>query len=96
MVYSCFIAVPSAFTPNGDGLNDYLYPLKAYKSTNLTFSIYNRFGQRVFYSTNWLSKWDGRYKGLAQDPGTYVWMLDYDNSESGKHVFQKGTTILIR
>ena len=96
VVYSCFIAVPSAFTPNGDGLNDYLYPLKAYKSTNLTFSIYNRFGQRVFFSTNWLSKWDGRFKGLAQDPGTYVWMLDYDNSESGKHVFQKGTTILIR
>ncbi len=96
IVYSCFIAVPSAFTPNGDGLNDFLYPLKAYKSTNLNFSIYNRLGQRVFYSNSWLNKWDGKYKGLPQDPGTFVWTLDYINSESGIHVVEKGTSILIR
>ena len=96
IVYSCFIAVPSAFTPNGDGLNDFLYPLKAYKSTNLSFSIYNRLGQRVFYSNSWLNKWDGKYKGSPQDPGTYVWTLDYINSESGTRVVEKGTSILIR
>ena len=96
VVNTCFIAVPSAFTPNGDGINDFLYPLKAYKSTNLTFSIFNRFGQRVFYSKSWLDKWDGKVKGLPQDPGTYVWVLDYVNSETSKHVFQKGTSILIR
>ena len=96
VVYSCFIAVPSAFTPNGDGLNDFLYPLKAYKSTNLNFSIYNRVGQRVFYSNSWLNKWDGKLKGIPQDPGTFVWTLDYINSESGKRVVEKGTSILIR
>jgi len=96
IVYSCFIAVPSAFTPNGDGLNDFLYPLKAYKSTNLNFSIYNRVGQRVFYSNSWLNKWDGKFKGLPQDPGTFVWTLDYINSESGTRVVEKGTSILIR
>ncbi len=96
VVYTCFIAVPNAFTPNGDGLNDYLFPLKAYRSTNLSFSIYNRLGQRVFYSTSWLNKWDGKFKGIPQDPGTYVWTLDYINSESGVHVKEKGTTILIR
>jgi len=96
VVYTCFIAVPNAFTPNGDGLNDYLYPLKAYKSTNLSFSIYNRLGQRVFYSNSWLNKWDGKLKGIPQDPGTYVWTLDYINSETGIHVKEKGTTILIR
>ncbi|MFN0083321.1 MAG: gliding motility-associated C-terminal domain-containing protein [Ferruginibacter sp.] len=96
VLYSCFIAVPSAFTPNGDGLNDFLYPLKAYKSTNLNFSIYNRLGQRVFYSNSWLNKWDGKLKGIPQDPGTYVWTLDYFNSEEGKRVVEKGTSILIR
>ncbi|MGH2564430.1 MAG: gliding motility-associated C-terminal domain-containing protein, partial [Ginsengibacter sp.] len=45
---SCYIAVPNAFTPNGDGLNDYLYPLNAYKADDLEFSVYNRLGQRVF------------------------------------------------
>ncbi|MDQ2863768.1 MAG: PKD domain-containing protein, partial [Bacteroidota bacterium] len=39
---SCYIAVPTAFTPNGDGLNDYLYPLNAYKADDLEFSVYNR------------------------------------------------------
>jgi gliding motility-associated-like protein len=96
VVYSCFIAVPNAFTPNSDGLNDYLYPLKAYKSTNLNFSIYNRLGQRVFYSNSWLNKWDGKLKGLPQDPGTYVWTLDYINTETGSRVVEKGTSVLIR
>ncbi|MEO8569567.1 MAG: PKD domain-containing protein, partial [Ginsengibacter sp.] len=41
---SCYIAVPTAFTPNGDGLNDYLYPVNAYKADNLDFKVYNRVG----------------------------------------------------
>jgi gliding motility-associated-like protein len=95
-VYSCFIAVPSAFTPNGDGKNDFLYPLKAYKSSSLSFGVYNRFGQRLFYTNDWQRKWDGKYKGLPQVPGTYVWVLEYLNLESNKQVYEKGTTILIR
>lgn len=96
ILHNCYIAVPSAFTPNGDGLNDYLYPVNAYKSTNMQFSVYNRLGQRIFYSTDWKVRWDGKFKGQEQDPGTYVWMLDYFNTQTGKHVFQKGTTVLIR
>jgi gliding motility-associated-like protein len=96
VVFSCFIAVPSAFTPNGDGVNDFLYPLKAYKSSNLSFSVYNRFGQRVFYSTDWQQKWDGKVKGIQQNPGAYAWILKYTNIETNKQVFEKGTTILIR
>lgn len=96
VVNNCFIAVPSAFTPNRDGLNDYLYPLNAYKAINLHFSIYNRFGERVFHTTNWEQKWDGRYKGQDADPGTYVWVLQYIHTDTGRKVEQKGTTILIR
>jgi gliding motility-associated-like protein len=96
VVFTCFIAVPSAFTPNGDGKNDFLYPLKAYKSSSLSFSVYNRFGQRVFYSNDWQQKWNGKFKGIPQNAGTYVWTLDYINLESNKHVVEKGTTILIR
>ena len=96
IVYTCFIAVPNAFTPNGDGKNDFLYPLKAYKSSDLSFSVYNRFGQRLFYTNDWQQKWDGKFKGLAQPPGTYIWVLEYTNIETGKRIFEKGTTILIR
>lgn len=95
LVNNCYIAVPSAFTPNGDGLNDYLYPLNAYKASSLSFSVYNRFGQRVFFSENWLHRWDGKVKGTGADPGTYVWILSYIN-ENSVPIFQKGTTILVR
>jgi gliding motility-associated-like protein len=96
VIFSCYIAVPTAFTPNADGLNDYLYPLKAYKSSGLSFSIYNRFGQRVFYSTDWQNKWDGTYNNQPQNAGTYVWILDYINVDTKKREQQKGTSILIR
>jgi gliding motility-associated-like protein len=93
---SCYIAVPSAFTPNGDGVNDYLYPLNAYKADNLEFNVYNRLGQRVFHTTDWTIKWDGKINGEPQDTEMYVWILKYTNHDTGKKVFMKGTTVLIR
>ncbi|MGI8950591.1 MAG: gliding motility-associated C-terminal domain-containing protein [Chitinophagaceae bacterium] len=96
LLYNCYIAVPSAFTPNGDGLNDYLFPLNAYKADNLEFRVYNRLGQLVFETKDWTKKWDGKINGEPQASGTYVWMLSYTNHDTGKKVFQKGTTVLIR
>lgn len=96
VINNCYIAVPSAFSPNGDGLNDYLYPLNAYKAINLDFSVYNRFGQLLFHTTDWTNKWDGTFKGQGADPGTYVWILRYTNADTGKLVEQKGSVVLIR
>jgi gliding motility-associated-like protein len=93
---NCYIAVPNAFTPNGDGLNDYLYPLNGYKALDLIFRVYNRFGQLLFETRDWTHKWDGNFRGQGADAGTYVWILQYTNSDTGKRVEQKGTTILIR
>jgi len=93
---TCYIAVPNAFTPNGDGLNDYLYPLNAYKADNLEFNVYNRFGQLVFHTNDWTRKWDGKINGELQSTGTYVWTLKYTNRDTGKKIFMKGTSTLIR
>lgn len=93
---SCYIAVPSAFTPNGDGLNDYLYPLNAFKADDLVFRIYNRFGQIIFETKDWTRKWDGRVKSQPQPSGTYVWTLDYTERDGGKRIALKGTSVLIR
>lgn len=93
---NCFIAVPTAFTPNGDGLNDFLYPNNALKADNLEFKVFNRWGQMVFSSRNWLDKWNGKLKGIEQNSGVYVWFLNYTHRDTGKKVFQKGTTTLIR
>ncbi len=93
---SCFIAVPSAFTPNNDGLNDYLYPLNAFKAVDLQFMVYNRFGQLVFETRDWTRKWDGRVNGVQQITGVYAWILRYTQKDSGEKVFLKGTTLLLR
>ncbi len=93
---SCYMAVPSAFTPNGDGINDYFYPLNAFKTDNLVFRVYNRFGQIIFETKDWTKKWDGRFKGLPQPSGTYIWTLDYNDTTTGQKVNLKGTTVLIR
>ena len=93
---SCYIAVPNAFTPNGDGLNDFLYPLNAYKADDLTFRVYNRSGQKVFETHDWTQKWDGTLKGEPEDAGVFVWTLKYILHDTGKPVFMKGSTILIR
>src|SRR6185312_14234166 len=93
---SCYIAVPNAFTPNGDGLNDYLYPLNAFKADNLEFKVYNRLGQLVYQSSDWTQKWDGTFKGQPQESGVFVWTLKYTLRDTGKLVFTKGSTVLIR
>jgi len=92
---NCYIAVPTGFTPNGDGLNDYLYPLNAWKATDLHFRVYNRLGQLVFETRDWTRKWDGRFNSQPVPTGTYVWMLQYTD-DKGKKVFTKGTTVVIR
>jgi gliding motility-associated-like protein len=96
LLNSCYIAVPTAFTPNHDGRNDYLYPLNAYETTNLEFKVYNRNGQLLFSTTDWTHKWDGTFNNEEQPTGVYTWFLQYTSTETGKSIFQKGTTVLIR
>lgn len=96
VLMSCKIDVPNAFTPNGDGINDYLYPLNAIKASGLVFRIYNRYGQLLFESNDWQSKWDGTFKGEPQEAAVYAWTLQYTNSDTGEKVFKKGSTVLIR
>ncbi len=96
VVNTCRIAVPNAFTPNTDGKNDYLYPLNAFKADNLIFRVYNRNGQVVFETRDWTKKWDGSLNGKAQPSGSYVWILQYIDRDSGTPVLKKGTTLLIR
>lgn len=96
ILYNCFTGVATAFTPNGDSLNDYLYPINAYKAKNLIFKVYNRLGQLVFSTTDFTRKWDGTFKDIKQQTGTYVWTLQYINTDTGQPFSLKGTTVLIR
>jgi gliding motility-associated-like protein len=96
VVKTCRIDVPNAFTPNGDNLNDLFGPLNAIKAENYVFRVYNRWGVMLFESKNWLQTWDGTYKGIQQEPGTYVWTLSYTDRDTKKDFVRKGTFVLIR
>jgi gliding motility-associated-like protein len=95
-VSSCYIAVPTAFSPNNDGINDQLYPLNAFKASDLKFKVYNRYGQLVFETNEWSKGWDGFLNGKPQPAGSYVWTLGYTDGDTGKKVYYKGNTVLIR
>jgi len=86
--------IPNAFSPNNDGLNDYFVPRIACDMTLQEFSVYNRFGERVYHAVNTpLKGWDGRYKGLPADLGTYFWILRGVDPK-GNQTFRKGDVIL--
>lgn len=87
--------MPTGFTPNNDGLND-CYGIKYWGVIEaLEFSIYNRWGERVFYTTQKGACWDGTYKGVKQDSGVFVYMINA-KTNCEKPVFRKGTFVLIR
>jgi gliding motility-associated-like protein len=87
--------MPTAFTPNGDGLND-CYRIQHWGTiTQLEFSIYNRWGERIFFTTDPGKCWDGTYKGVRQDPAVFVYMVKAKTT-CQPEVFRKGTFALIR
>ena len=87
--------IPTAFSPNGDGLNDVLTPLALGMKSVDNFIIYNRWGQLLFKTSLIGVGWNGKYKSAVQETGTYVWYAegtDYAN----KKIQRKGTVVLIR
>jgi len=66
---------PTAFTPNGDGLND-IFVYKASLLAEVSFQIFNRWGEIVFSTEEIGSGWDGNYLGQAAPEGTYLFKLE--------------------
>lgn len=87
--------VPNSFTPNNDGLNDYFRAVPVGISYTEWFRVFNRFGELVFSTNQWLKGWDGNFLGKPVQSGTYVWMIK-GMDKNGKVVEKRGTVILIR
>jgi len=89
------IFVPTAFTPNGDGVNDLFRPIGVGIKSIEYFRVYNRWGQLVFSTTINGHGWDGTIGGKPQSTNTYVWIvkgIDYLD----KPFLKKGNVTLIR
>jgi len=75
--------VPNAFTPNGDGINDY-FVVKREEIKSFQIYIFDRWGLLIFESDNFDKMWDGTYKGVQVQIDTYVWKLDYEDYQGVK------------
>lgn len=86
------IYVPNMFTPNNDGRND-LFRAIAPPGTISIFEVYNRWGQRVFSTTDATKGWDGKINGVMQTTGVFAWFLRAKNRK-GELIEKKGTVTL--
>ena len=87
--------VPTAFTPNGDGRNDYFRPLAVGYSSLNYFRVFNRWGQRVYSSNSLDAGWDGTFNNARADIGTYYWEISFVD-RYGTNGTLKGDVTLIR
>jgi gliding motility-associated-like protein len=88
------IFVPNAFTPNGDGNNDVLY-VRSNIIESMEFAIYNRWGQKVFETTEQSIGWDGTYKGQELPNDVFGYYLKA-KCFNGEEFFKKGNISLMR
>ncbi len=74
--------IPNTFTPNNDGIND-IWNIKYIDSyPNVIVEVFNRYGERVYYSVGYSAPWDGRYKGAELPVGTYYYIITPGNGRS--------------
>jgi gliding motility-associated-like protein len=89
------IFVPNAFTPNGDGRNDVFKAIPIGIREFKYFAVYNRWGQRVFFTTNPSTGWSGTINGAPLQTGGYVWTAA-GITFKGDLIERKGTVVLVR
>ncbi len=89
--------LPSAFSPNRDGRNDRFHVITDNPNFVMhSLSVYNRWGQRVYYGTNNQDGWDGTYYGSPVEAGVYYWLLRYTISGREGDFYKKGDVTVVR
>jgi len=86
--------IPSAFTPNGDGLNDLFIVSANFEPHNFEMTIFNRGGDRVFQSRDMNIGWDGKLHDTTLPFGMYVYIIKYKDSQ-GNELQKQGQILLI-
>jgi gliding motility-associated-like protein len=86
--------VPSGFTPNGDGKNDFLF-VKGGPFSEIEFRVFNEWGNQIFRTTDSATGWDGTFKNAPQTAGRYLWTLTCKVID-GREFKMSGEVILSR
>jgi gliding motility-associated-like protein len=91
----CKLYVPSAFTPNGDGLND-IFRARGKDVKEFKIQVYNRWGQLVYETSEINKGWDGKINGIKQPNGVYIWLIRFKIFSDPKEQMLKGQVTIIR
>ncbi len=83
-VCECDVTIPNAFSPNGDGKNDYFKPIVNCTPSQFSLSIYTRYGTLIAESFNFTKGWDGLYHGQRVPVGVYYYVLNIQGAFSNK------------
>ncbi len=89
------LQLPTAFTPNLDGVNDYFVPLNK-NIEEYEINIFNRWGELIFKSNDLNTGWNGIYKGKIVPLGVYTYSAEYKNIGYNKRESQTGNITIIR
>ena len=89
------VFIPTAFSPNGDGLNDRFRVVNLKYQKLVDMKVFNRWGEQLFQTTNPQDGWDGTDKGVAQDLDTYNYEIILSTPGAGNKVYT-GTVTLVR
>ena len=92
----CALLLPNAFSPNGDGVNDNFRPLHACDMEDYSMTIFNRYGEKIYFSKDPLEGWDGKIKGSLLNMGGYVWTVVYTKTSTKQKMQKQGTVLLLR
>ncbi len=93
----CYVDVPNAFTPNGDGVNDYFFPRQLLSSSVTSFhmQVLNRWGQMIFETTQLDGRgWDGRFNSADQPGGVYVYQIKVAFRNGASEAYEGNVTLL--
>ncbi|MFI5171462.1 MAG: choice-of-anchor L domain-containing protein [Chitinophagales bacterium] len=89
------VGVPTAFSPNSDGVNDGFTIIVRGQLTAFTLQLYNRWGEKIFESNDFTNSWNGDFEGDIQPMGAYVYLLNYTDM-NGVSFTQQGNFTLVR
>ncbi|HEY9115973.1 MAG TPA: gliding motility-associated C-terminal domain-containing protein, partial [Bacteroidales bacterium] len=90
--------LPNAFSPDGDGLNDEFKPVEKYDFVKTyQLSIFNRWGQLIFETSNISHGWDGTYQGKSVEQGSYVYKITFTAyPDYSKKQVMTGNVVVVR
>ncbi len=95
VILPCYeIFVPNSFSPNGDGLND-LQCVLGNCIISFDFTIFNRWGEKIFHSVDQENCWDGRFRGQPVQSGIYIYKL-IATTKKGERIEKTGNITVVR